>query len=420
MRNYIYILSISLIAVFSCKNQEADIFLNSPMVRLNEALKTNTALLQSSENGWAMEYFATSESPGYTLFVKFKTNGEAVFMAKNNLTKNLVLTDSSVYKTIGDNGPVLTFNTYNKVLHAFSNPVNPDGYGLEGDYEFVIMQSSADTIVLQGKKRATTILLTKIPITTSWSNYRASLENMNTALFANNAPQLSLQLTDKFTFANGASRVFVIKKENAQTSGSVSASFIVTRTGIRFHKVLELDGKKFQTFTLSPDSASLISNEDNSIKLKGPDSLAIFFSNNRNTWKINPDKMSPSLLTIYNQMKQSLITKYKATGIALLIRYNDVRKSHGLVIQFTSGKNKYEGNVDMNMTVNGMAQLSLLNKETGDMNGMSFYSNVAGYKTIADALSTTFNISTPMPLNPRSIKFEKMSDASLWFETTCY
>jgi hypothetical protein len=63
--NYIFLL-FSLIATFSCQKQEADIFPDSPMVRLNTALKTNTALLQSAENGWAMEYFATTESPGYT------------------------------------------------------------------------------------------------------------------------------------------------------------------------------------------------------------------------------------------------------------------------------------------------------------------------------------------------------------------
>ena len=262
------VLLISLITAFSCQKQEADIFSDSPMERLNTALKTSTALLQSAENGWAMEYFATTESPGYTLFVKFKTNGEAVFSAKNDLTKNRVLMDSSVYKTIGDNGPVLTFNTYNKVLHAFSNPVNPDGYGLEGDYEFVIMKSSADTIVLQGKKRATTILLTKIPTTISWNNYLASLESMNTLLFANNAPVLSLQMTDKYIFSKGASRMFQILKDNAESSNSVSASFIVTRTGIRFHKAQELEGKKFQTFNLTPDSASLICNEDNTLKLQ--------------------------------------------------------------------------------------------------------------------------------------------------------
>ena len=417
--NYIFLL-FSLIAAFSCQKQEADIFPDSPMVRLNEALKTNTALLQSAENGWAMEYFATSESPGYTLFVKFKTNGEAVFSAKNDLTKNHVLSDSSVYKTIGDYGPVLTFNTYNKVLHAFSNPVNPDGYGLEGDYEFVIMQSSADTIVLQGKKRATTILLTKIPTTISWNNYLASLESMNTLLFANNAPVLSLQMTDKYIFSKGASRMFQILKDNAESSNSVSASFIVTRTGIRFHKAQELEGKKFQTFNLTPDSASLICNEDNTLKLQGPELLATYFFENRNSWLISPDKLCASLLTDYDLLKQNLITKYKATGILLFLKYNDLRKSHVLVIQFTSGKNKYEGNVDLSITVNGSAQLSLQNKETGDLNGMTFYANVTGYKTIADALSTTYNISTPVPLNPRLVKFEKSTDTNFWFQTTCY
>ena len=179
MKIIIYILlCIAALEFGGCSTQEADIFSHSPAERLNKALKDDSDSLQNADNGWAMEYFATAKSPGYTLLMKFSKSGQALVSGKSELTHNLIETDSCLYEMIGDNGPVLTFNTYNKVLHAFANPVNPDGYGLEGDYEFVVMKSTAGQIVLKGKKRGTTILLNKIPATVSWQKYFAEKNNV--------------------------------------------------------------------------------------------------------------------------------------------------------------------------------------------------------------------------------------------------
>ena len=430
-------LLISLIAAFSCQKQEADIFPDSPMVRLNEALKTNTALLQSAENGWAMEYFATTESPGYTLFVKFKNNGEAVFSAKNDLTKNRVLMDSSVYKTIGDNGPVLTFNTYNIVLHAFSNPVNPDGYGLEGDYEFIIMQSSADTIVLQGKKRATTILLTKIPTTISWSNYRTALEDMNTLLFANDAPDLSLQLTDKYIFSEGASHVFQILKENSELSSSFSAPFIVTRSGIRFHSPVEFDGRKSQIFDLSADKSALISRENAEIKLTTSidvGNLSNFLITSPKVWKYDADKSSPKANQAYNLLVKSCNERFASTSptlkvkeVALNFSYMPTTQLFALQLSVIRMFTQLNGEVYLSSTPD-LNTISMLYNESGDENGMRFYDNsggsfpsqlIGGYKEMVDVFSQSFTLSTEQSINPRSLKFVSKTDETLWFTVTC-
>jgi len=133
----------------SCVMEQPDLFTGSPAERLNKALKNDIDSLQHAGNGWAMEYFATTGSAGYTLLVKFSPSGQAVIAGKSELTGNLLVTDSCLYQMIGDNGPVLTFNTYNKVLHAFSNPVNPDGYGLEGDYEFDVLTTTTNQIIVK-------------------------------------------------------------------------------------------------------------------------------------------------------------------------------------------------------------------------------------------------------------------------------
>ena len=58
---------------------------------------------------------------------------------------------TSMYQIKGDMGPILSFDTYNHILHQFSDP-NPDGLGYEGDYEFIILNVAKDKIEVKGKE----------------------------------------------------------------------------------------------------------------------------------------------------------------------------------------------------------------------------------------------------------------------------
>src|SRR5665647_1236612 len=116
MKKTIYIILCSATMLFgSCVKEEADIFTLSAAERLNKTLKDDIDTLQSAENGWVMEYFATTKSIGYTMLLKFTKSGQVVIAGKSELTGNVLISDSSLYEMIGDNGPVLTFNIYNKV-----------------------------------------------------------------------------------------------------------------------------------------------------------------------------------------------------------------------------------------------------------------------------------------------------------------
>ncbi|MDD2799642.1 MAG: DUF4302 domain-containing protein [Bacteroidales bacterium] len=417
MKRIIY-LAFLFFTLAACHYEEPDIFSAAPAERLTTAMKEDAIALQSASNGWAMEYFATPSSPGYTLFAKFKPSGEVFMSCKNELTNNVLLSDSSVYTMIGDYGPVLSFASFNKVMHQFSNPENPNGYGLEGDYEFIVLKTSANQITLQGKKRGTIIMMNKIPQNKTWNEYITDLETMNTTLFGFGAPSLTMSITEKYNFSGGGSHIFTILQSGADVNTSIDAPFIVTPTGIRFHTIQELDGKSFQTFTLNTDKSALICTENPDLKFVGPDSLSSFLEKNLNIWNVDPTKLSASVQSTYDLLVQSLVTKYKATGIKLFIKYNSVRKSHVLAIQFTSGKNKLEGDLDMNFNIGGKAEISMMNTENADSNGAKFYTNIAGYKEMADLLSTSFTLTTDSPINPQVIRLVKKSDANTWLTIT--
>jgi hypothetical protein len=399
----------------SCSRNESDIFPASPAERMNKALKADFDTLTSATNGWVMEYFATPASPGYTLLVKFDTSGKAIFAAQSELTKNKAYeTDSCLFEMIGDNGPVLTFNTYNNILHRFSNPENPDGYGLEGDYEFVVNYAGSEQVMMKGKKTGTFIFMNRLPNDISWKQYTSDLAQMDTLLFVNTPNPLKMKIgASIYTFSNGASHVFSIKQG---VNAAFDAPFIVTRTGIRFQLVQELAGTKFQTLNLSVDKSSLVSIDNPDIKLIGVEDLAAFFVGNASVWSFNQTGMSPDFKIQYDRIIQSSIAKYNATDIRLAIRYYATRNSFELNLSFNSNQTMYDGNLDFTLNATGRNALSLIYKGTGDATGLAFYNDIDGFKELSALVSNAYSLSTGSMINPRKIKFTKKTDSGTWFD----
>jgi len=148
----------------ACNRDEKSLFEQSAAERAQAALDNANAVLLGSPTGWECLYFANRESRGYNLILEFHKDGSVKATAKNELTtKNQLKSDSnSVWVVTYDYGPILSFNTYNSVLHAWADPM-PDGDGLLGDYEFLILSATPERVVLKGKKHSGYTILRPMP-----------------------------------------------------------------------------------------------------------------------------------------------------------------------------------------------------------------------------------------------------------------
>lgn len=415
----------------SCLFEDDLVFVDSASERLINALKADNDSLQSAGNGWAMEYFATKLSPGYTMLVKFDNAGNAIFAGKSELTKNIYASDTSSYQMIGDAGPVLTFDTYNKILHAFSEP-DFSGLGLEGDYEFIVMKTTANQMILKGKKRGTTIIMNKLPENVSWTQYFADLDAMNSMLFGNNAPNLSLSIVDKYIFSKGASHIFNILKDSANSNTSTEAPFIVTRTGIRFQANQELDRKSFQTFTLNADKSALVSNESAEIKIVGPASLQTYFDKNINSWKFDPLLMSSKVKAVYDLMVRSSQNmnfndpqpNVTVKAVVLTLTHSITKNAYVLKLSIQKKSKQHDGELYLTATTN--EDFSLIFGNSGDNSGLRYYEDInsnsnmtiVGFKEMVAIISSKFTLSSNALINPQAIKFTQNNDADAWFTLT--
>lgn len=419
MRNFKLILSCLIALVFvACTSTEKDIFPASSAERLNDALISHNRALLSAENGWVMEYFATPDSAGYPLLVKFNKSGQAIFTAKNEFTTNNdIESDSCLYQLIGDNGPVLTFDTYNKILHRFSTPENPVGVGLAGDYEFIVMKVADDLITLRGKKRNSVILLKKMAPDVSWNQYITNLDALNTSIFTEKSPKLTLKIDTKtISFSNGYKHIFNLVT-NATGADKIDKNipFVMTSNGLRLYSELEFGGYKFQNFELNADKSVLVSVEHPQFKLVGVEDLALYFVSNVVTWDFVPNELSADVLQMYNQLVNSCQTNYNAQDIKLSIKYSTFNRSFMLALSFVSNAVPVEGNMYMSLNTSGLNGIVIGSKNDGDGSGKRYYNEIEGYKEMISYLSSTFTLSTVSALNPQKIKFSKKTNSSSFF-----
>ncbi len=267
MKKLYYLLFMVFAITFTaCTHEEEDLFAESSAERADAAIKADLDVLTAPENGWLMEYFPASmqEYGGYNMILAFGKDGK-VSVASEIASPNLKLT--SLYSLKQSAGVVLSFDTYNDIFHAFSDPSAPlggsKGYGFEGDYDFLILEATAEKVVLKGKKTGGYAVLT--PMQGDWAEFISSIHESEASM---NFPKYELHIGDMVAGVSIAYRTltfdFVDAEGNALTK---TASYIITPTGYKFYEPIEINGKEISGFTY--DAVNLIFTElnDNSITL---------------------------------------------------------------------------------------------------------------------------------------------------------
>ncbi|GAB1416595.1 hypothetical protein MASR2M117_20010 [Paludibacter sp.] len=422
---YVAIFFFSII-ISSCVNEEPDIFDASPAERINKAISDYRAVLTSAENGWIMDYYANPASGGYPILVKFNQSGSAILASKNIFLPNQAyLSDSCLYDIIGDNGPVLTFNTYSNILHIFASPDfidDPDylGYGLEGDYEFVISKATSDSVWLKGKKHESAILLRKIQQNVSWKTYMNQTYKLDSLLFSYNSPNLKLKInTTTYTLSGGYTHVFEVKKSEAKL---YDLPFIMTNEGVKLYEVIEIDGLKLKEFKLNSAKDALVSTDNPQIKLVGINDLSLHFTSQSNKeWKFVSKNTSQNYNQLIQEVKQSAVNIYSADSLDLAIEYSSARESFVLLLTRYKNQEKFPGMIDLRMENTNFDELTIHYKDNsgkvkGDSQGLIYYNEIPELTNLLNSIATSFNLSTTTKLNPQHIKFTKKNEAQSYFD----
>lgn len=311
--NTLVIMAICL-GIHSCVSEEKDIFDQSAAIRLQEKIKEYTELLESSEYGWTMEYYPETDLSlgGFRYFCVFK-DGQVTMTSEVGTSNYPVGSEVvSLYRFIGDQGPVLTFDSYNEIFHYFSEPAGKtDTDGFAGDYEFVAMKAEGDEIRFKGKKHGNIMRMTRL--TKPAATYLEELLEVKENLAVSRARILVGRKEHK-----------IIMLERQMMVDGITVPFVYTDKGFKLYKPVKIDEVLFQEFTLDSDEKGLSEiTADVHIPYPTPVELACYA---RAQWYFNltsAEETCPELLAMFIALKADLLANR-------LERLNDIYMGYSL------------------------------------------------------------------------------------------
>lgn len=250
----------------ACTPEEDDIFSDSSANRADATIEADMQVLTGAANGWLMEYYPEMSQTygGYNILLSFSEDGHVTVAGD---VANPTDTSTSLFSVKQSAGIVLSFDTYNEIFHVFSDPGNSQGggnaYGLEGDYDFLILEATPQQVKLKGKKSGSYAILT--PMEGDWATYIQEIQAAESAMLA-----AQYNITDGTNSATASVnyRNMTISYTEGEETLSMPAPFIVTLTGIKFYEPITLWGQTITGFTYDFADDSFTANEQANITMK--------------------------------------------------------------------------------------------------------------------------------------------------------
>lgn len=423
----------------SCNHEEADIFDQNAAHRTEEARKMYKEILLDKGGKWQMEYFTTEEEHGYVYLFTFRNDGTVTISGNNEYITKLTNIDSNVpsygsetsmWTILSDNGPVLSFNSYNTIFHLFATPEDipgterdEQGYGHSGDYEFDLMKFSNDTLYLEGKKNGAEIIMTRIAPETDDETYLNEVVALADSFFNAKVPAVYVNLPGGYRHVvlDGATQIPKFYPETGDyITEYVGRNAIITHDGFTLGKPLTLrdsiDGNDYtiQHFIRQQDG-SLLCTDDNRITITA-DALNKVVGDERLLWRVNAADCKGELGTAF----AGLNTGFKAYNGSSLVHFNiglnvlnNTKSPYTMVVRIKTKRGSYL-NMSVPYTVEyiGKDEIKFVLGEM-DSNMKTFIDKVPAFQTMMNKLaSSTFKCSSNSLIAPVNMVLTDSSDAS--------
>ena len=258
MKKYIYMCLAACLLV-SCSQEEEAVYGkgNSYAKRTGETSTEYVNLLEGATNGWLLSmYVGTGQQyGGYNYILKFH-QGKVTALSEATTEE-----DTSLYTLNFSEKSILTFDTYNKVLHQFVEPSALFPEGKIGDNQLVIQSYENGVFTLKGQRSNNLMTLRK-------------LEGEATAYLSKIRERQSLfKVSDAYPVTiNGKEVDFELQPSNRQfiaREGTtvIKKAYIYTENGFKLYEPITIAGNTFSEFTLSADNSEITA-DDASIKTR--------------------------------------------------------------------------------------------------------------------------------------------------------
>ena len=326
----------------SCLKDQEDIFDKDASLRVQDAMDNADKAFVSAENGWILAYYPEEEQSygGYAVTVKF-ADGKAVVGGELD-TEN---TYESLYKMTNDQGPVLTFDSYNEIMHYFATPSNGNYEAMHGDFEFVVDSVGTDVIKVHGKKTQNVLYFRKLQ--TSAEEYINKVMEVEDNFVVSG---LEGSVGDTKILGEFDLDYRQLSIANADGSNAQQRAFAFTDKGIRFYKPFNIGGELLESLEYNAESNAFsgTTSKGTTISLQGtlPDDYVKYEAYAGDYYLYYyPHKNSTTGEITYYYSDVTLVPNEDKTGY-IMEGLNDNVKP---VLKF----NKSKGNLELNSQIVG-------------------------------------------------------------------
>ena len=398
-----FFLLLSTLLFHSCTSDQDEIFDNSSSLRMQEVLDKAKAALTGNDNGWALDYYPDRNLTYGGIAYAIQFNGTVATVFSQEADKS----EKSLYKLTNDDGPVLSFDTYNSLMHAYATPSPSEYEAKDGDFEFIIMDIQNDLITLKGKRSGNLMYMHRL--SQSASEYIAAVKKTEEGMYAG-----------KYAFVIDGDSILVKRTQNVFTftdpsnGESTDIPFVTNPAGFEFKDTVDLMGKKVTGFSYSEDGI-WANPADKSVALVAlPQTLAELLTTRY--WFFKASAMSEKALAFFNKAKQGSGDEGE-TITSMILGPNDcVGYSGQFGFSFQSGAYKGSLIIEPDLLTDDIVTLYFAGK--GEGNGVWYY-NYAQYNYVIAALcgpkGFSYYLTTDNAKNPTWIRLERADAPEMYF-----
>ena len=247
----------------SCLKSYVEYFDTSSAERLTGYLSELDAMLGGEQYGWRMDYFVGNEDGdfgGINVALRFDSaNGKVTAMSEEDKTAAY----TSLYVLTSDSGPVLSFDTYNPILHKYGTASSEYYEGRGGDYQFFIIGYDKDQKVVNLKGKRNGKFCTLRPITEPIEQFNEKMFNINRNFYVSTFEgEIDGQkVTGEIDVRNHQFTAYEMENFGTDKDGkplydianTVSAPYILTEQGLSFYEPIEVFGKTLESLDFNFD-----------------------------------------------------------------------------------------------------------------------------------------------------------------------
>ena len=303
----------------SCLKDQKDLFDEPSSARMQSYLENvRDVLTYVTDEGWVMDYYPGSSFAGISIVLKFTEQEVTALSEKDPYTE-----ETSTFRLTTDDGPVLSFDTYNSIIHEYATPSSTLYQAKGGDFEFDILKVSEEEIVLRGKRSRNYCFLH--PLFDDAEDYLLAVKEMENSISVA-AVSTTIDGVEYEGFLDSATRTFSYGEKGTPDDNLTNKRYVVTPTGLRFAGEFSIGEESFTEWVYDEDAEEFIDEMSGTVFEKLIPPGWVSYDDYLGNWTLNYDGGSFNVsITVNEQGNSYWLDSISKGGFKILLSYNGGR-----------------------------------------------------------------------------------------------